>query len=90
MILVVQLYGLMCDMDEIIKIAKKNKLFVLEDCAQCYLGTDHKKRISGTVGDAGSWSFERSKHLSTGEGGILTTNNKKIAEKMIKFLDCCL
>ena len=84
-ILVVHLYGLMCDMDEIIKIAKKNKLFVLEDCAQCYLGTDHKKRISGTVGDAGSWSFERSKHLSTGEGGILTTNNKKIAEKMRKF-----
>ena len=84
-IMVVNLYGLMCDMDPILKIARQHNLYVLEDCAQCFLAKDSKKRLSGTVGHAGSWSFERSKHLSTGEGGILTTNNRTLAEKMRKF-----
>jgi perosamine synthetase len=84
-IMVVHLYGLMCDMDPILKIAKKYKLEVLEDCAQCFLAQDHKKRISGTVGSAGSWSLESSKHISTGEGGILTTNNSKFAKIMRKY-----
>jgi perosamine synthetase len=68
-IMVVHLYGLMCDMTEIMKIAKKNKLFVLEDCAQCVFAKDEKKRIAGTIGDVGSWSFENSKHITTGDGG---------------------
>ena len=84
-IMVVHLYGLMCDMDEILKIAKKHKLKILEDCAQCFLARDHKNRISGTIGDVGSWSLESSKHISSGEGGILTTNNKSLAAKMRKF-----
>jgi len=84
-IMVVHLYGLMCDMDEILKIAKEYKLKVLEDCAQCFLAYDHKNRISGTIGDVGSWSLESSKHISSGEGGILTTNNKSLAAKMRKF-----
>ena len=67
------------------KIAKKNNLNVLEDCAQCYLGYDDKKRISGTIGDAGSWSVESSKHISSNEGVILTTNNKNFSHKMRKF-----
>ena len=83
--MVVHLYGLMCDMDAILKIAKKHKLKVLEDCAQCFLAHDHKNRISGTIGDVGSWSLESSKHISSGEGGILTTNNKSLAAKMRKF-----
>ncbi len=84
-IMVVHLYGLMCNMEKIMKIAKKYKLKVLEDCAQCYLAYDNKRRLSGTVGDAGSWSFESSKHLSSSEGGVLTTNNKILALKMRKF-----
>ncbi|MDA9794617.1 aminotransferase class I/II-fold pyridoxal phosphate-dependent enzyme [Candidatus Pelagibacter sp.] len=84
-IMVVHLYGLMCDMDKILKIAKKNNIKVLEDCAQCFLGLDNKKRVSGTVGDIGSWSLESSKHISCGEGGILTTNNSVLAKKMRKF-----
>jgi perosamine synthetase len=84
-IMVVHLYGLMCNMDEIMKIAKKNNLKVLEDCAQCFLGYDNKKRISGTVGDIGSWSLENTKHISSNEGGILTTNNKVYAKKLRKF-----
>lgn len=84
-IMVVHLYGLMCDMTAIMKIAKKYKLYVLEDCAQCFFATDEKKRIAGTVGDVGSWSFENSKHLTTGDGGIVTTNNTKFAKKMREF-----
>lgn len=84
-IMVVHLYGLVCDMDAIMALAKKHNLCVLEDCAQCYLGKDDKNRIAGTIGDIGSFSFENSKHLSTGDGGILITNNESFAERMRKF-----
>ena len=84
-ILAVNLYGLMCDLDALKKISRKHKLVLIEDCAQCYLGMDNKKRIAGTVGDIGSWSFETKKHITTGEGGILSTNNKQFAIKMRKF-----
>lgn len=84
-IMPVHLYGLVCDMDAIVKIAKKHNLFVLEDCAQCFLGKDDKNRFGGNIGDVGSWSLENSKHLSTGDGGILTTNSEVLAERMRKF-----
>tara|TARA_R110002020_G_scaffold265040_2_gene479827 strand:+ start:1507 stop:2691 length:1185 start_codon:yes stop_codon:yes gene_type:complete len=84
-IMVVHLYGLMCDMEEIQKIADENGLYVLEDCAQCFLAEDNKGRIAGTVGDVGSWSFENSKHLSCGDGGIVTTNDTILAEHMRQF-----
>jgi|TARA_B110000211_G_scaffold232486_1_gene296350 perosamine synthetase len=84
-IIAVNLYGLMCDLSKLKQISRENKLVLIEDCAQCFLGMDNKNRIAGTVGDIGSWSFEKSKHVSTGEGGILTTNNKKFAVKIRKF-----
>lgn len=84
-IMVVHLYGLMCDMTSIMKIAKKYNLFVLEDCAQCFFARDEKNKIAGTIGDVGSWSFENSKHLTTGDGGIVSTNNSKLAQKMREF-----
>ena len=83
--MVVHLYGLMCDMEEIQKIADENGLYVLEDCAQCFLAEDNKGRIAGTVGDVGSWSFENSKHLSCGDGGIVTTDNPILAEFMRQY-----
>jgi perosamine synthetase len=84
-IMAVHIYGLMADMEKIMAIAKKNNLLVVEDCAQCYLATDSKGRVAGTVGDAASWSFEHTKHLSTGDGGIVTTSNKNLATKIRKF-----
>ena len=84
-IMAVHLYGLVCDMDAIMALAKEHNLYVLEDCAQCYLGEDDKQIIGGTIGDVGSFSFENSKHLSTGDGGILVTNNELLAERMRKF-----
>lgn len=74
-IIVVALYGLMPDMDSIMKIARKHKLKVIEDNAQCFLTKNYKLK-----GDFASYSFENTKHLSCGEGGMLVTNNEKYAE----------
>ncbi|MCH8190198.1 MAG: DegT/DnrJ/EryC1/StrS family aminotransferase, partial [Chloroflexi bacterium] len=84
-IIPVHMFGLMCEMDKIMDIAKKNSLYVLEDCAQCFFALDNKGRKSGTIGHIGSWSFENSKHLSTGDGGIVTTNDEELATKMRQF-----
>ena len=86
--MVVHLYGLMADMTSIKKIARDHNLYILEDSAQCFLGRDEKNRISGACSDVGSWSFEYTKHITTGDGGIVTTNNEKLAENMRKFASC--
>lgn len=80
-IMTVHLYGQVCNMTEIMKIAKEYKLGVVEDCAQCYLGT-HKGKTEGSFGDIASWSFENSKHITTGDGGILTCNDEKIGDNL--------
>jgi len=84
-IMPVHIYGLMCDMTSIMDIAKRHNIFVVEDCAQCFLAKDEKGHLSGTVGDVGSWSFENSKHMSTGDGGIVATDNEDFAKKMRQF-----
>ena len=84
-IMVVHIYGLMCDMKSIMAIADEYDLYVLEDCAQCFLAHDDEDRLSGTIGDVGSWSFENSKHLSCGDGGIITTDNRQLAKDMRRF-----
>lgn len=79
-ILPVHLYGLSCDMNEISSIARKNKLFIVEDTAQAF-GARHKARKLGTIGDCGAFSFFPSKTLGCcGDGGMVTTNNKTLAE----------
>lgn len=84
-IMPVHMYGNMCDMEKIMKIAKDNELFVVEDCAECFLGSDDKERKSGTIGHVGSWSFESTKHLTTNEGGIIVTDDEKLATNMRQF-----
>jgi perosamine synthetase len=83
-IMPVHLYGQVCNMTEIMKIAKEHNLGVLEDCAQCYLGT-HNGSYEGTFGDVASWSFENSKHLTTGDGGILICNDEKLGDNLRKL-----
>lgn len=80
-IITVALYGLSPDMDEIMEIAKKNNIKVIEDNAECYLG-EYKNRLVGTLGDCASFSFQSSKHLSSGEGGIILTNDHKLADSI--------
>tara|TARA_R100000664_G_scaffold27197_1_gene37739 strand:+ start:8047 stop:9261 length:1215 start_codon:yes stop_codon:yes gene_type:complete len=77
-IIVVSLYGLPCEMDDLIAISKKYKIPIIEDNAQCFL-SKYKGKLAGTFGDVSSWSFENSKHMSCGEGGIITSNNEKYA-----------
>lgn len=83
-IITVALYGLPPDMDPIMEIAASHGLFVLEDCAQCYLGK-YKGKLAGTMGDMAIFSFERSKHMTTGNGGMIITNSEELAERARKF-----
>ena len=79
-IYVVHYGGLMCDMDPIMEIARRHKLFVLEDCAHA-VGAEYKGRQAGTVGDIGVFSFHSLKNITTcGEGGMITTNNDLFAK----------
>ena len=80
---VVHMHGLPVDMDPIMELAKKYGLIVIEDTAQCMLGT-YKDKIAGTIGHTGSWSFETKKHLSTGEGGMVTTDIEEMGIKVRK------
>ena len=73
---VVHMHGNPSDMVEIMKIAKKYNIPVIEDSAQCVLGYIDGQLV-GTFGDMASWSFENKKHISTGEGGMVTTDNKE-------------
>jgi perosamine synthetase len=83
-IITVALYGLPTDMDPIMEIAKAHDLLVIEDCAECFLGK-YKGRIAGTTSDMAIFSFERSKHMTTGNGGMIITDNEKLAERARKF-----
>ena len=83
-IIPVAIYGLSPDMDAIMDIAKRHNLFVLEDDAQCFLGY-YKGRIVGSIGYAASFSFQSSKHMTSGEGGMVTTNDKELADKIRRF-----
>ncbi len=78
-IIPVHLFGHPAEMDEIMQIAKKHNLAVIEDCAQAP-GAKYKGRNVGTIGDCGIFSFQESKNIATGEGGMLVTNDDKIAE----------
>ncbi|OGK21867.1 UDP-4-amino-4,6-dideoxy-N-acetyl-beta-L-altrosamine transaminase [Candidatus Roizmanbacteria bacterium RIFCSPHIGHO2_02_FULL_37_13b] len=80
-ILPVHLYGRPCDMDKIMAIAKKNNLSVIEDAAHAIEAWYKNKKI-GSIGDITVFSFYVTKNLTTAEGGMITTNNKKLADKM--------
>jgi len=73
-IIPVHLYGCMCDMDALLKIAKKHKLKIVEDVAHQH-GSRWRNKGAGAIGDAGSFSFQQSKVLTCGEGGAVTTND---------------
>jgi len=78
----VHLYGHPCDMKRIIDIAKKYNLKVIEDCAQAF-SSEYKGKKVGSFGEAGCFSFFPAKNLGCyGDGGMVITNNKKIAERL--------
>ena len=84
-ILCVHLAGWPCSMDEIMTIANHHDLFVIEDCAQAH-GAKYKGKPVGSIGHIGCWSFCQDKIITTGgEGGMVTTNNVELAEKLRLF-----
>jgi perosamine synthetase len=83
-IIPVALYGLSPDMTGIMEIARKYHLVVIEDNAECFLGTE-KGALTGTIGDMASYSFQSSKHLTCGEGGIVITNNDSYALNLRRY-----
>ena len=81
-IIAVHLYGHPCDMDPIMEIAKKHGLFVIEDAAEA-IGAEYRGKKVGSMGDIGCFSFFGNKILTTGEGGMCTTNDRSLAERMV-------
>lgn len=83
-IITVALYGLSPDMDPIMALADKHGIKVIEDNAECFLGW-YKGRLVGTLGHCSSFSFQSSKHLTSGEGGIVLTEDAILAENIRKI-----
>lgn len=81
-ILAVHSYSGVCDLINLKKICKKYKLYLIEDCAQSFLSKDKNGIISGSVGDISCWSLQYSKQLTTGDGGMLTTDSPILAKKL--------
>ncbi|MDP3766296.1 MAG: DegT/DnrJ/EryC1/StrS family aminotransferase [Nanoarchaeota archaeon] len=83
-IVAVDLYGHLCDYDEIGRIAEKNKLIVVEDACQS-INAEYKGKKAGSFGSISAFSFYATKNITCGEGGILTTENKDYAENARLF-----
>jgi perosamine synthetase len=84
--MVVHMYGHPCDMDPINQIAKKHGLSVVEDCCQSH-GATYKSRMTGSLSDISVFSFYGNKVITSGEGGMLLTNNTEYAERARIYRD---
>ena len=86
-IICVHVGGLPCDMDAIMAIAKKHNLIVIEDAAHAH-GGQYKSKPIGSLGHMGSFSFQSSKNMTSGEGGIITTNDDHLAARCRSIHNC--
>jgi perosamine synthetase len=80
----VHLYGHPCEMDSLVAICKKNSLFLIEDCAEA-IGTLYKGKHVGTFGDIATFSFFGNKTITTGEGGMVVTNDETLYDRAVHF-----
>ena len=87
-IMVVHIYGLPVDIDPIIEIARKYNLKILEDAAEMH-GQTYKGRACGSFGDISTFSFYPNKHITTGEGGMILTNDDVLADKCKSLRNLC-
>ncbi|MBO3803097.1 MAG: DegT/DnrJ/EryC1/StrS family aminotransferase [Candidatus Brockarchaeota archaeon] len=83
-IIPVHLWGQPCDMDPILELAERNGLWVFEDCAQAH-DAQYKGKKVGTMGDMGCFSFQQSKHMTTGDGGMTITDDDELAAAAAAF-----
>ncbi len=87
-LMIPHIYGLSNDMDKILKIAKKFKLYLIEDAAEVF-GLKYKNKFCGSFGDISVLSFYPNKHITTGEGGMLLTNNSNLDKKFKDLRNLC-
>lgn len=85
-VIVVHLYGNPANMQDIIRVAKKHKIAVVEDCAQAH-GAIYKQKKVGTLGDIGCFSFYQTKNMTCGEGGMIIMNNVKLYKACKSIVD---
>ena len=83
-IMMVHIYGITVDVDKILSLAKKYKLKVIEDAAEVH-GQKYKNKPCGSFGDISTFSFYVNKHITTGEGGMIVTNNEKIFKNVLNL-----
>ncbi|MDW8288419.1 MAG: DegT/DnrJ/EryC1/StrS family aminotransferase [Flammeovirgaceae bacterium] len=87
-IMVVHIYGLPVDMDKVLEIAKKYRLKIIEDAAEMH-GQTYKGKMCGSFGDISTFSFYPNKHITTGEGGMVMTDDVELAEKCRSLRNLC-
>jgi perosamine synthetase len=85
-IVITHLFGNPCDMHEIMILAKKHQIPVIEDCAQSFLAR-YDGRLAGTFGKLSCFSLQQGKHITTGEGGLVVTNDDEIARRLFLFIN---
>ncbi|MFM2394813.1 MAG: hypothetical protein RLZZ546_2795 [Bacteroidota bacterium] len=83
-IMAVHLYGHPCDMDALMGICKKHNLYLIEDCAEA-IGTKYKDKHVGTFGNIATFSFFGNKTITTGEGGMVVTNDDTLYDRSVHF-----
>ncbi len=83
-IMAVHLYGHPCEMDELVQICKENNIFLIEDCAEA-IGSEYKGQKVGTFGDISCFSFFGNKTITTGEGGMIVTNDETLIQRAKHF-----
>lgn len=83
-IIAVHLYGCPCEMDALVSICKENNIFLIEDCAEA-IGTKYKGRYVGSIGDVSTFSFFGNKTITTGEGGMVVTNDNTLYDRLVHF-----
>ena len=83
-IMAVHLYGQTCDMEALTKIAKEHQLFVVEDCAEAF-GAKFNAKMAGNFGDIAAFSFFGNKTITTGEGGMVVSNDRELADRARHF-----
>jgi len=85
-VIITHLWGHPCEMDEILEIVKRHKLFLIEDCSHAH-GATYKGKKVGTFGDIGCFSLDSQKMIPAGEAGVLITNNKRFFERALLYSD---
>jgi len=87
-IIITHIYGFPVDMEKILKLAKKRNIKIIEDSAEM-IGQKYKNRMCGSFGEMSTFSFYANKHITTGEGGMILTNDKKYYEKCKSLRNLC-